>query len=197
MSTATKQWTMNDLLNMPDDGVRRWIINGELREEKMDTGEFNGEIMTVRNRFHSEMMANVTTAVNNWRYGLPEPRGRVVCGEAGVLLPGGAENAVGVDMAYVPPDVMVQQTEEVTVIHGVPTLIVEILSPNTTMRSINERVRTYHRAGVPLVWVIDPEQRIVMIRRRGARTVTVNDEQELTGDPELPGFCVPVARLFE
>lgn len=78
-----------------------------------------------------------------------------------------------------------------------PTLIVEIVSPNTTARSINERVRTYHRAGVPLVWVIDPDPRIVMIRRRGARTVVVNDEQELTGDPELPGFSVPVARLFE
>ncbi len=197
MSTGTKPLTMDDLLNMPDDGVRRWIINGELREEKMDTGEFNGEVMTVRNRFHSTTMANVTGVLSVWRWALPQPRGVVVCGEAGVLLPGGPENAVGVDVAYVPPDVMVQQTEETTVIHGVPTLMVEILSPNTTMRSINERVRTYHQAGVPLVWVVDPEQRIVMIRRRGARTVTVNDEQELTGDPELPGFRVPVARLFE
>lgn len=197
MSTATKQWTMQDLLDMPDDGVRRWIIDGQLREEQMDTGEFNGALMTVRNRFHSATMANVATALNNWRWALPQPRGAVVCGEAGVLLPGGPENAVGVDVAYVPPDVMVEQTDETTVIHGVPTLIVEILSPNTTMRAINERVRMYHRVGVPLVWVIDPDQSIVMIRQRGARTVTVNDEQELTGDPELPGFRVLVARLFE
>lgn len=118
MSTAAKQWTMQDLLDMPDDGVRRWIINGQLREEKMDTGEFGGQVMTVRNRFHSEMMANITTVVNVWRYSLPQPRGRVVCGEAGVLLPGGPENAVGVDMAYVPPDVMIQQTDETTVIHA-------------------------------------------------------------------------------
>lgn len=197
MSTAAKTWTMQDLLNMPDDGVRRWIINGELREQQMETGEFNGEIMTVRNRLHSITMANVTTAVNTWRWALPEPRGVVVCGEAGVLLPGGPENAVGVDVAYVPPDVMVQQTEDVTVIHGVPTLIVEILSPSTQIGQINERVRTFHRAGVPVVWVIDPDPRTVSIRRRGVRTVTINDEQELTGDPELPGFRVPVSRLFE
>jgi Uma2 family endonuclease len=197
MSTAAKPLTMQDLLNMPDDGVRRWIIDGELREEKMDTGEFNGQVMTIRNRFHSTTMANVAAVLNVWRWGLPEPRGAVVCGEAGVLLPNGPENAVGVDVAYVPPDVMIQQTEESTVIHGVPTLIVEILSPTTQIGQINERVRAFHRAGVPLVWVIDPDPRTVSIRRRGARTVVVNDEQELTGDPELPGFRIPVVRLFE
>ena len=197
MSTAAKQWTMQDLVDMPDDGVRRWIIDGELREERMDTGEFGGQVTTVRNRFHSTTMANVAAVLNIWRWGLPAPRGAVVCGEAGVSLPGGPENAVGVDVAYVPHDVLVQQTDATTVIHGVPTLMVEILSPNTTMRAINERVRMYHRVGVPLVWVIDPEQEIVMIRRRGARTVTVNDEQELAGEPDLPGFRVPVSRLFE
>jgi Uma2 family endonuclease len=197
MSTAAKQWTMQDLLDMPDDGVRRWIIDGELREEKMDTGEFNGQIMTIRNRFHSTTVANVAAVLNVWRWGLAEPRGAVVCGEAGVLLPNGPENAVGVDVAYVPPDVMIQQTEESTVIHGVPTLIVEILSPTTQIGQINERVRMFHRTGVPLVWVIDPDPRTVTIRRRGARPLVVNDEQELTGDPELPGFRVPVARLFE
>jgi Uma2 family endonuclease len=196
MSTAARPMTMADLLAMPDDGVRRWIINGQLREEKMDTGEFNGQVMTIRNRFHSTTMANVTGELYAWRRSLPEPRGVVVCGEAGVLLPD-ADSAVGVDVAYVPPDVMVVQTDDTTVIHGVPTLIVEILSPNTQIGQINERVRAYHRAGVPLVWVIDPDPRTVTIRRRGARTVTVNEEQELTGDPELPGFAVPVARLFE
>lgn len=197
MSTQAKPLTMNDLLNMPDDGVRRWIINGELREQQMETGELNGQIMTVRNRLHSITMANVTTEVNIWRRALPEPRGAVVCGEAGVLLPTGPENSVGVDVAYVPPDVMVVQTDETTVIHGGPTLIVEILSPSTQIGQINERIRTFHCAGVPLVWVIDPDPRTVSIRRRGARPLTLNDEQELTGDPELPGFRVPVARLFE
>jgi len=114
-----------------------------------------------------------------------------------VLLPNGPENAVGVDVAYVPPDVMVVQTEDTTVIQGVPTLIVEILSPSTQTGQINERVRAFHRAGVPVVWVIDPDPRTVSIRRRGARPLTLNDEQELTGDPELPGFRVPVSRLFE
>lgn len=197
MSAQIKPLTMQDLLNMPDDGVRRWIINGELREQQMETGEFNGQIMTIRNRFHSTTMANVTGELYAWRRSLPEPRGVVVCGEAGVLLPNGPENAVGVDVAYVPSEVMVVQTDETTVIHGVPTLIVEILSPTTQTGQINERVRTYHRAGVPLVWVIDPDPRTVSIRRRGVRPVVVNDEQELTGGDVLPGFTVPVARLFE
>ena len=32
MSAGTAQITTDELLAMPDDGIRRWIINGELRE---------------------------------------------------------------------------------------------------------------------------------------------------------------------
>jgi hypothetical protein len=139
MTTLQRPITTADLLAMPDDGKRRWVINGELREQGMETGDLAGRAMTIRNRLHSEAMANVTTAVNNWRYALPELRGRVACGEAGVRLPGEPPTTVGVDVAYVPPDVTVEQTDESTVIHGVPTLVVDILSPDDTVEQLDER----------------------------------------------------------
>ena len=197
MTALARPITTEELLAMPDDGKRRWIINGELREQEMETGEIGGRTMTVRNRFHSEAMANVTTAVNIWRYALSEPRGRVVCGEAGVRLPGDPGTTVGVDVAYVPPDVMVEQTADSTIVHGVPTLVVEILSPNDTVEQLDEMVATYQTAGVPLVWVVDPHDRTVTIYRPGDEPTLVNARQELTGGDVLPGFAVPVARLFE
>ena len=45
-TTATKSMTTEDLLAIPDDGRRRWLIKGELHEE-LDPG---GPEMTTRNR---------------------------------------------------------------------------------------------------------------------------------------------------
>jgi Uma2 family endonuclease len=52
------------------------------------------------------------------------------------------------------------------------------------------------QAGVPLVWIINPHHRTVAIYRPNQAPVLVNVTQELTGEPELPGFRVRVADLF-
>lgn len=187
MATATFPMTTADLLAMPDDGKRRWLIKGELREEGM----------TIRNRFHSMAMANLSGDLVIWRRSLPEPRGKVVCGEAGVRLPGNDETTVGVDVAYVSHEVMVQQTDETTIIEGVPTLVVEILSPSDTQEQIDEMVEEFLVAGVPLVWLVDPTDRTVTIYRPGEEPTLVNARQRLEGGTVLPGFSIPVAQIFD
>jgi Uma2 family endonuclease len=186
-TTATRPLTTADLLAIPDDGRRRWLIRGELREQEV----------TIRNRFHSIAMANLTGELYIWRRAQSQPSGTVVCGEAGVILPGDPETTIGVDVAYVPPDVTVRQTEDTTLVEGVPALIVEILSPSDKVEEIDEMITAYQRAGVPLVWVVDPRDRTVTIYRLGKKPAFVNEEQELDGGDVLPGFRVPVARLFE
>lgn len=188
-----KIWTTEDLLAMPDDGIRRWIYHGRMYEQLPD--DDRGEDMTVRNRFHSKTMANITALLTNWRWLQPEPRGDVVCGEAGVRFPG-QNNTIGVDVAYVPPDVVMEQTEDSTIICGVPTLIVEILSPSDKLQEIDLWLASYREAGVPLVWVVSTNHQTVTIYRPGEEPTFVNSKQELTGEDVLTGFRVPVAKLF-
>jgi Uma2 family endonuclease len=178
--------TTEDLLALPKDGVDRWLINGRLREKPM----------TKRNRFHSSVMALVTTALTNWSRSQPQPQGQVLCGEAGVILSRGPDLTVGVDVVYVPADVMTRQTDATTLVEGVPALVVEILSPNDTEEEINEKLDGYLRAGVPLVWVIDPHDRTVLAYRPGQPPELFNVTQALTADPHLPGFRAAVADLF-
>lgn len=185
---TTRPMTTADLLAIPDDGRRRWLIDGELWEQDA----------TVRNQFHSGAMANIATHLNLWRYTQPKPWGKVVCGECGVILPGGdADTTVGVDVAYVPPDVVVRQSDQTTLVEGVPTLIVEILSPNDTQKEVKALLAAYRRAKVPLVWLVDPDERVVQCWPHGGRYWSVGESDELTGGDALPGFRVPVARLFE
>jgi Uma2 family endonuclease len=178
--------TTEELLALPKDGTDRWLINGKLREKPM----------TKRNRFHSAVMALVTTALTNWARSQPPPRGQVLCGEAGVILTRGPDLTVGIDVVYVGADVMTRQTGETTLIDGVPTLVVEILSPNDTQEEIDEKLDGYLRAGVSLVWVIDPHDQTVLVYRPGQPPDFFNVTQTLTADPHLPGFRVAVADLF-
>jgi Uma2 family endonuclease len=185
-TTAPRLMTTEELLALPDDGVERWLINGQLRERPM----------TVRNRLHSEVMARVTYHLESWRRQQPEPRGSVLCGEAGVRLGREPDNAVGIDVVYISADVAARRPDDTTLIDGVPVLAVEILSPNDTLEQFHEKINTYRQAGIALLWVIDPYLRTVEIIRPGAEPELVNVRQELSGEPHLPGFRVPVAQLF-
>jgi Uma2 family endonuclease len=190
MATApTTVMTTDELLALPDDGVERWLIRGQLRE-KRDTE------MGRRNRFHSRVMVRVGTVLENWLDEQPPPRGAVLCGGLAIRFRRDPDTTVGIDVTYVSAEVDARQTDEATVIDGVPTLIVEILSPSDTVEEINEKIDDYLDAGVALVWVIDPYRRTVAVYRPGAEPELVNARQALTAEPHLPGFSVPAARLF-
>ena len=47
-----------------------------------------------------------------------------------------------------------------------------------------------------IVWVVNPRFRTVTVYRPGAAPVMFSGYQELTAEPHLPGFRVPVDRLW-
>ena len=178
--------TTEELLALPEDGVDRWLIQGQLREKPM----------TARNRFHSRIMARVTRFLDQWLDEQPEPRGSFLCGEAGVRMRKSPDSTVGVDVVYISAAVASHDSEKTTLIEGVPILAVEILSPSDQQEDINEKIDDYLDVGVPLVWIVNPHHRTVEIFRPNAEPELVNVRQELSGEPHLPGFRVAVAKLF-
>ena len=54
----------------------------------------------------------------------------------------------------------------------------------------------YLAAGIPLVWVIDPENEIVYIHRADGSVTKLHKNDELSGETTLPGFTCKVADLF-
>jgi len=187
MATASSLMTTEELLALPEDGTDRWLIAGELRERPM----------TRRNRFHSRVMIRVGKILVDWLDEQPQPRGQVLGGEAGVILGHDPDTTVGIDVTYISAAVMVRQTEDSTLIDGIPTLVVEILSPSDTIEDVNEKIDAYLTARVPLVWIIDPYRRTITVHQPDSEPELFNIRDELSAEPHLPGFRVPVARLFE
>jgi Uma2 family endonuclease len=184
-AATPRTMTVEEFLALPEDGVSRELIRGEVRERGM----------TIRNRFHSRVEANIAKLLGVWLETRPEPRGQIVSGEAGFRLRGTPDSAVGIDVAYASAELVAATGDRQLIFDGPPVLAVEILSPSDQHEDIVEKVRLYHESGT-LVWVVDPDFRTVTVHRPGQLPVAFNEGQELDGGPELPGFHVPVARFF-
>ena len=77
-----------------------------------------------------------------------------------------------------------------------PDFAIEVLSPDDRPGRVAQRVNYYLRAGVTLVWIVDPEDESVTVFERGAESRVVTAPDELTGEPVLPGFTLDLGRLF-
>lgn len=75
-----------------------------------------------------------------------------------------------------------------------PDLAVEVVSPDQA-RAVAEKLYEYTRAGVPLVWIIDPEQKTGLAAYQG-RVISIAANGVLNGFDVLPGFSLALAQLF-
>ena len=85
----------------------------------------------------------------------------------------------------------------------VPDLVVEVVSPNDNLRELDEKVDRYLLDGVRAVWVVDPQRKKVLIHTLNSRSpftkqiTTLQIGDTLTGGDIIPGFEMPVAKIFE
>lgn len=78
-----------------------------------------------------------------------------------------------------------------------PDLVIEVVSLRDAYRDVETKVDEYLRAGVKLVWVINPDRQLVRVHRADGTIDEVKAGGELSGEDVLPGFTTPVAGLFE
>jgi Uma2 family endonuclease len=77
-----------------------------------------------------------------------------------------------------------------------PDLAVEVLSKSNRRKEMERKLDEYFRAGVRLVWYVDPRRRTVRVytARHDFETLTTADE--LDGGDVLPGFRLSIADWF-
>jgi Uma2 family endonuclease len=130
-----------------------------------------------------------------WNYVFQQGKGYVCSNDTGLLVRRGPDTLRG-------PDVMLfdesRQLDDLSrrFTDRVPKLVVEVLSPNDPQGKVNRRIGQYLKRGVPLVWLVDPEVRIVTVYRPGKEFFTVEETDELTGEEVLPGLRMRVGDLF-
>jgi Uma2 family endonuclease len=77
-----------------------------------------------------------------------------------------------------------------------PDLAIEVVSPDDGVYELDEKLRDYKSAGIPLTWVINPQQRIVRVYEYGRLKAELEEHEELRGEPALPGFLMKFSELL-
>jgi Uma2 family endonuclease len=178
--------TAEELLALPDDGIDRELIRGELREHPIST----------RSAPHCRATANLNGLIWSWWRTQPEPRGELYTGDIRIRLQRDPDTFVGIDLAYISAELASRTPEDALFIDGIPVLAIEIFSPSDTVAEIAEKTESYLEAGVPLVWEVNPFSKTVAVYRPGQPPELFNVTHELTAEPHLPGLRIPVAEIF-
>lgn len=77
-----------------------------------------------------------------------------------------------------------------------PDLAVEVLSEANTREEMERKLKEYFLSEVSVVWFVDPEKRTVRVYTSPDDVTELKESDTLDGGDVLPGFSVPVARLF-
>ena len=159
------------------------IVNGQ-RQEVPPMGMFAGLVASALQVFL-------------WNFATPRKLGRPAVEVLFRLGPNGPSRRP--DVAFVATDRLGTQFEspdDPQHWETVPNLAVEIISPTNTFKEIEDKLDDYFRAGVQLAWVISPARRRIYVYESPTQVRVLSENDELSGDPAVPGFKLPVRELF-
>lgn len=186
MAVASSVMTTEELLALPDDGMYRELINGELREYPM----------TARGGPHCLITTNITYLLESWRQAQPRPRGRLYVGGERIRLRRDPDSFVGADIAYLASEQAARTPWSAKFIDEPPALVIEISSPRDTAEMIAEKVRAYLACGVPYVWEVNAFYQSVQVHQPNSPQQVFSGTQELTAEPHLPGLRIITSEIF-
>jgi Uma2 family endonuclease len=79
----------------------------------------------------------------------------------------------------------------------IPDLVVEVRSKNDSRPELEKKAAAYLKAGVAVVWVVDPFKKCVVVYRPNVDAQTLAKGQALTlEDAIIPGFSLPIDVIF-
>ena len=175
--------TPDDLLQMGDAGKGYELVDGELVEVAMST--------------ESSHVGNAAAAAFR-QYARQQSPGYTFGEGAGFQCfaddPGRVRKP---DAAYVPRDRLTpEQYASTGWCPAVPSVVVEVVSPNDLAYEVERKIEDWLAAGVELMWVVNPPTRSVRVIQSDGTHRLVRETGELTGNGVLPGFALPLAELF-
>ena len=176
--------TYEDFVQIPDDGKRHELIDGE------------HYVTPAPRTRHQVILGNLHLVIASWLE--THPLGRVFLSPLDIVMSN--TDIVEPDLLYLSNERAATTLTELHV-RGVPELLVEIASPGTRKRDDGIKRHLYERAGVTEYWIVHPEvDRVRVYRRDGdafGRALELSREHgDVLTTPLLPGLELTLARIF-
>ena len=181
---TTLRWTSADLENLPHNGNRYEIIDGELIVSKQP------------HYYHQLVCSNAIAVLAAWSK-------ETNLGEANF-----APGVIFADDDDMAPDVIWISKARLQAalaadghLHQAPELVIEVLSPGAENRRRDREVKLklYSRYGTEEYWVVNWQERRLEVYRRQEGILELEktlNESDILQSPLLPGFSCKVGQFF-
>ncbi len=182
MATTAKLYTAEDLWEMPGD--EPW----ELWEGELQTVPGAGGVA-------SELAGWIGVLIS--QYVRPRRAGLLTGPDGGYVLARNPDTVLVPDLAFtrwnrLPAD---RKSDWFGLVP--PDFVVEIVGWSARPQPpVAAKMALYRRAGVPLVWWVNPDRRTVTVYRDGEDLREFGEGDDLDGGEVLPGFRLAVAEIF-
>ncbi len=188
MATQERVYTVDDVWQLEEQPLnptdKYYLIDGELLI-KMAPTELHGDVASELARLLGNFVVEHKLGRVTVEVGFHPPDDRRT-----VLLP---------DIAFT-GKARTAQPPRATYVPHMPDLAVEVISPSQSLAQVRRKAEVYLRHGAAVVWLLDPLARTAEIWRRGddgaLQSELLAGDGELNGGDILPGFRLPLKRLF-
>ena len=121
--------------------------------------------------------------------------GWVIGGEVGIYTGRNPDTVRGADVAFLSkaraPEGLPRGFLEVA-----PELVVEVVSPSDQWQELRLKVEEYFGIGVEQVWIVEPDNRTVLVYRSPTELQRFSEGHMLAGEGVLEGFSLDLNELF-
>ena len=176
-----KNYTVEDYLAIPDEYPRYELLEGELLEMVSPTSR------------HQRILLNLFRILD--AHSRAQHLGEIFIAPLEVILS---------PSVVLQPDLLfIAQSRRAQLIgdriSGAPDLVIEILSPATSARDLNQKRKLYARYGVKEYWIVDPEDETIEIQRLQGNifsTLAIFEKEQRLTSPTFEGLEAAVAHVF-
>ena len=182
LPAPAQAWTEADLLRLGNDNQWQYeLVRGELRQ------------MSPANSVHGNLEFRFAVALG--KYLEQHPLGEGYTGDTGFQLSVEPLTIRSPDLAFIRTERLPTGSRP-AFLPLAPDLVIEIVSPSESARTIAEKVSDYLAAGTRLLWVVYPDQQHVHEYRATHAFHIYTAGDTLDGRDVLPGFQYALAALF-
>lgn len=174
--------TADELLRMPDDGLRRELIDGEIHT-MAPAGEEHGAIA-------GNLVAELGHYVRAHRLG------QIYTAEAGFRLDLDPDTVLCPDAAFVTRERLDQIKIGKGFRVGAPDLVVEVVSPGDSFGDVEVKVLKWLAGGCRMVTIVNPRRRAASVYRSPNDVVLLTENDVIDGGDVVPGWKLPLRELF-
>ena len=183
MSTAsTALMTAEELMELPEDGFRYELINGEL-EKMPPPGPPHGRIA-------------MRLSIYLGQFILDQGLGEAFAAETGFKLTSNPDTVLAPDFSFVTNERFAEGSKTEGYWPGPPNLAVEVLSPSDRPGKVKQKIARWFSFGTTQVWIVDPKHSTITVYRSPEEMTTFSGLDYLEAPDLFPGFRISLDRIF-